>query len=80
MKKQIKIRTLVILSKIRNDIIFSVSNKEPKFIKSSTSLANSSNELDVYAQMNAYLDTESKVRDSRSGCVVEEIVAGGDSS
>jgi hypothetical protein len=39
-----------------------VSNNEPKFIKSNTSLANSRSELDVYAEMNDYLDKETKGR------------------
>ena len=46
-----------------------VSNNEPQFIKSSTSLANSRNELDVYAEMNNYLDEESRGRCRRAQSV-----------
>jgi len=46
-----------------------VSNQEPRFIKSNTSLANSRNELDVYSEVNNYLDNETRGRVSRAQSV-----------
>ncbi|KAL5257504.1 hypothetical protein ACHWQZ_G012449 [Mnemiopsis leidyi] len=54
---------------LAEDYSTQLSNNEPRFIKSSTSLANSRNELDVYAEMNNYLDEESRGRCRRAQSV-----------
>ena len=54
-----------------------VSNNEPSFIRSSTSLVNSSNELDVYEEMNSYIDREStKIRRTKSVDILDEMDQG----
>ena len=51
-----------------------VSNNEPSFIRSSTSLVNSSNELDVYEEVNSYIDRENtKIRRAKSVDILDEI-------